>query len=485
MKARILTCVISTMVVGWPAWADAAGEEYGDALATADFNGDGHPDLAIGMPKGQVARDGTVSVLYGSAGGLVLAGQQVFTIDPALDCILVGETIAGGDFNGDHFDDLAFTSIDLGNARGRLDVCYGSAQGLATGCKAIFWSADDLGPWGPKTMAVADFDQDGRDDLVVGHFDAVVNGRAAAGAIQIWWGNGYGLDSWRTQVISQNSGDLGGEAEASDYFGTALAVGFFNGDTHPDLAVGSPGETLASMKNAGAVHVLYGWAGGLNPYGTKMFTNGGGGLPGPVQTDARVGASLASGNFGYDRPWDLAIGAPGQNVAGANGAGVVYVMWGNVHEGIVTNGVQTIRRGSPAAGTVDAWDSFGGRLLGGKIDYDGFADLIVAGSLGTVDLAITYVRGGAAGLVAAGSRVLTQDTPGIAGRGDLGPILAGADFNNDNVFDIAVGTPSKTLTGFDGKSYTSIGCVNILSGSAAGPQHAQVFAPINSPDFNQ
>jgi hypothetical protein len=55
-------------------------------------------------------------------------------------------------------------------------------------------------------------------------------------------------------------GDVGGTAEAMDFFGAAVTFGDFNGDSFADLAVGVPGEDFGSSSDAGAFHVIFGSA---------------------------------------------------------------------------------------------------------------------------------------------------------------------------------------------------------------------------------
>ncbi len=92
-------------------------EGFGGALATADFNGDGFTDLAVGAP-GENSVAGVVHVLYGSSAGLTSTGSQIWHQDsdgvkdkdePGDD---FGMAVAGGDFNGDGFADLAIGSLE-------------------------------------------------------------------------------------------------------------------------------------------------------------------------------------------------------------------------------------------------------------------------------------------------------------------------------------------------------------------------------------
>jgi FG-GAP repeat protein len=59
-----------------------AGDEFGEQLASGDFNHDGFADLAAAAPTedvGTVQLAGAVSVLPGSAGGLTASGGRLFT----------------------------------------------------------------------------------------------------------------------------------------------------------------------------------------------------------------------------------------------------------------------------------------------------------------------------------------------------------------------------------------------------------------------
>lgn len=117
--------------------------EFGFALATGDFDGNGADDLAVGAPgHGEggampIQETGRVLMLFGDpVSGLGLANQRV--LGAALAGQLhafdrIGEVLDSGDFDDDGYDDLVFGSpIDNANGvvnAGGLAVRYGQPPG--------------------------------------------------------------------------------------------------------------------------------------------------------------------------------------------------------------------------------------------------------------------------------------------------------------------------------------------------------------------
>jgi hypothetical protein len=89
------------------------GDGFGEVLAAADFDLDGHDDLAIGAPHDDslgASDAGEVTILYGTDTGLSVAGAQLanmFLVDTLEHGDRFGAALATGRYNSDQGPDLA------------------------------------------------------------------------------------------------------------------------------------------------------------------------------------------------------------------------------------------------------------------------------------------------------------------------------------------------------------------------------------------
>jgi FG-GAP-like repeat len=110
--------------------------------------------------------------------------------------------------------------------------------------------------------------------------------------------------------------------------------------------------------------------------------------------------------------------------------------------------------------------------LQADFNNDGFADLAVGvagenlGANGNAG-AVTILYGTASGLTGTGSRLFTQDSPGVGssaeGEDDFGWTIAAGDFDGDGFADLAVGVWRENVG-----AAANGGAVNVLYGTTGG-----------------
>jgi FG-GAP repeat len=178
-------------------------------------------------------------------------------------------------------------------------VPAGAATGAAGGTGLA--AAVQAGP-----AALADFNGDGIDDLVVGVPGEDIGGTANAGVVDVIYGSESGLPDGPRQQLTQAL------PEPGDGFGTAVVTGDFNGDILTDLAVGAPGENIGAIADAGAVEVFYGSGGviGLSATPDQLLRQGAGGMAGTAEAGDRFGSALGTADFDGNDADNLVIGSP-------------------------------------------------------------------------------------------------------------------------------------------------------------------------------
>ncbi len=139
-----------------PAVLYETGGPFAWSVAVADLNGDGKPDLVVANSGSH-----TVGVLLGNGDGTF---QPAATYDAGIGN---SASVAVADVNGDGKPDLLVANTNTG-ADGTLGVLLGNGDG--TFQPVVTYDSGSYGAVGPQSIAVADFNGDGKPDLAVANF---------------------------------------------------------------------------------------------------------------------------------------------------------------------------------------------------------------------------------------------------------------------------------------------------------------------------
>jgi hypothetical protein len=274
------------------------------------------------------------------------------------------QAVAAGDFDGDHKLDIAVSSWDGASVSVRLgngDGTFQSATSYAVG----------IHTWG---VSAADLDGDGALDLVASS--------VASSSTQISMLRGTGNGTFQPAVyFATGAGPL------------ASAVGDFNGDGRPDLAV-------VNFYSAN-VSILFGNA----PPAAGTFQS-------PVNYAVSTNPnSIALGDFNGDGRPDLAV-------SNTNGNNAVSILLAN---GPVSGGTF-----APAVHYTPFDNPYSIAIA--DLDFDGKLDLVVANKVAGLDR-ISVLRGNGNG---------TFQPPVNHGVGSQPSFVVARDFNGDGWPDLAV-----------------------------------------------
>ena len=421
----------------------AAGDYLGLSVAmVGDLDGDGDGELAAGGHGGDA--NGS------NSGGVVVFSQRASLVatDGGSGDAFGYPVSAGGDIDGDGFDDIVVGARFLdGSASntGAAFVYYGSALGIDPSSEDRLEASDGAGSdyFGQSLGGGGDLNGDGYDDLVIGAYADDDEG-AGSGSVYVYYGSSSGILA-STEVKLTAS-----DAASRDYFGERVAIaGDLDGDGYDDLVVGAE-RSGATLSGSGSAYVYYGSSTGIVAASEDKL----------VASDAAAGAAFGTAvagagdvdGDGYD---DLIIGSDTCQVSGA-AVGAAYVYFGS------STGVSASSETKLAASDGEDADRFGVSVAGaGDVDGDGHDDVIV-GAYAAGDGGAAYVYFGAAtGISVASEQRLQASDAGSADQ--LGISVAGAgDLDGDGYSDVLVGAD------LDDDAATDAGAAYVWFGSATG-----------------
>jgi VCBS repeat-containing protein len=326
-------------------------------VAVGDFDRDSDADLAV-VNGG----DDSVSVLLGKGDGTFGAPANLTVGDAP-------RSVAVGDFDDDSDLDLAVANYSGNN----VSVLLGKGDGtFATKTDFAVGGANNPGA---TSVAVGDFNGDSDPDL------AVTRGAMGStnGTVQVLLGGDGGTFGTRTEF-------------AVDAYPVSVAVGHFNDDSDPDLAVANNGSdnvsVLLGQEEAEGVPVSFGAT--------------------PNVPTGELPWSVAVGDFDRDSNDDMVVSNNGDWTASVRLGG------GDGSFAAATDFPAGMRTGKVAAG-----------------DFNADSD---------PDLAVTSGAGGASVLLGQAGGTFGPPTDFLGGDSSWG--IAAGDFDGDADPDLAITRPS-------------------------------------------
>ncbi|MFH0945784.1 MAG: FG-GAP-like repeat-containing protein [Planctomycetota bacterium] len=388
-------------VPDWSQEGNVADAWYGGSVQGAgDVNGDGYADFLVGAPGFSPTPGnarGRAFLYLGSPIGA--STSYAWMVEGQASGDKTGTVAAAGDVNGDGYSDVMIGSPGWNGTRGRVQVFFGSSQGLSTS-EDWFFEGTDPGSFAGQAIATAgDVNGDGYSDILIG-LQYETNTMTQQGRALLFLGSSSGpalLPVWD---------HLG--TETRERFGAQVApAGDVNGDGLSDFLVGSRREDVSF---AGRASLFLGSA-------TPASITASWSPTGNANDDLGFSLSTA-GDANGDGYSDIAVCVPGIDTV-------------QIYNGSGTGPSLTPSRSLSVPGVNYAYKA----AAAGDVNGDGYADLIVG------------AQGTGRAYVYAGSATGLKTTP-LWSRSDGEPsfgenVATAGDINGNGCSDLLIGAHLK------------------------------------------
>ncbi len=264
----------------------STGNQLGHSVSgLGDVNNDGKNDIIIGAPysSSNGVNSGQAYVIFGSNSFTsifdlsTLNGNNGFVINGITANSTLGSSVnIGGDVNGDGIDDII---IGADNASPNDQATAGQAYVIFG--KSIFSSSFNLNTlngnngfilnglqatsmFGTPVNIFGDFNNDGKDDIIVGAVHADPEGITHAGQAYVVFGTTSFQTSFNVSELNGNNGFTISGSQEHGALGWAVGGVDINGDGRTDIIVSSVDATTSSdmmmddmMGKQGQVYTIF------------------------------------------------------------------------------------------------------------------------------------------------------------------------------------------------------------------------------------
>ena len=333
--------------------AAVAGCDAANMAVTGDLDGDGAPEVVVGLPS--YPGGGAVDVRFTAGGGTVLTATSLGAWTPGAGDRF-GAAVLVTELNGDRCADLVIGAPGHAGT-GAVLLALGSPQGYRPADVSLVPTPTKKpgAEFGAAVTVFTSFDiQRDVAMLAVGLPGYPVSGHPGAGAIVAYPVPGGVLGA--PVVVSQDTAGVAGTAETGDRLGSVLAPG-----GGFDLLAGMPREDVGGLVDAGAVLSLTvhdsRWTG-------RAWTENSPTIPGVAEAGDNFGAAVIGSGAPFDINYEqMTIGVPGEDVGLRRDVGTAVTVIVSEPDGAATLLHQDgSYRGTPVPGTGESGDRFGSSL---------------------------------------------------------------------------------------------------------------------------
>jgi Bacterial Ig-like domain (group 3)/FG-GAP-like repeat len=494
-----------------------SGGLFADSVAIADLRGNGKLDLIVGN-CGSVQNN----ICIGTSGGVgVLLGKGDGTFNTAVSysATLGGAAVAAADVNADgKIDLLLATNCGSGSPVvyiGCLGVLLGNGDG--TFAAAVTYNS---GGYSPTAIAIGDMDGDGKPDVVVSHCGTLTDAACGTGNVGVMLGNGDGTfvaslvfdsagiypdgvaiadfngdgkpdvvvvnSSISLSDLSGNVGVLLGNGEGTLQTAVAYGSGGFGGSSVALMDV--DGDSKFDIVVANCSNSAGNCTGTSGSIGVGVLLGNGDGTFQSVVTYAAGGNTpfgIAVADLNGDSKPDIVTANCGGSVCGAS-PGSVGVLLNASLGGTTTNLISSLNPaqfGQAVTFTATVTSGFTGTPTGSVDFFSGTTNIgtsalnssaiatLTTSTLAAGSDSITATYGGDTNFVTSTSSALSQVVQGVSTTSlTVAPSVAtlGASVTLTAIVSSTAGTPAngETVTFTDATTNTTLGSAALASGAA-------------------